>query len=285
MIRAIRYAAASREELWCKGSLLESRLTCGEATHDETGIAAADTLDPDLIRDCDEWIATLRQFLQPDLRMRLAAQATPESSGGIITATLEGCSVVTTPPHAAADIRLLRAIARTERSSRHAPADLPIVWRNGSGAVLAHEAIGHPLESGVAALDLPRWLDVDVALAERRASFRDVPLTRMRHVRMAQSGAPFVLPSRRIEVLLLDGGGYDPLTDMVTIRVVAANLMVDDEATPLSPFEILEPRMSLLRSIVGAAGDPVRYPGVICSREGQELFVESFAPDLVTEPR
>lgn len=285
MIREIRYAAASREELWSKGSLVENRLACGEATRDEMGIAAFDTLDADLIGDCDEWIATLRQFLQPDLRMRLVAQATREDSSGIIVATLEGCSVVTTPPHAAEDIRMLRSIASNQGASRHAPGDAPIVWRNGAAAVLAHEAIGHPLEFGFAPAGLPEWLHVDVALEERRASFRDVPLTRMRHVRMAQSHAPFVLPSQRIEVLLLDGGGYDPLVDSVTIRVAAANLIDDDAVTPLAPFEIVESREAMLRAITGASGDPVRYPGVICSREGQELFVESFAPDLITEPR
>ena len=31
-------------------------------------------------------------------------------------------------------------------------------------------------------------------------------------------------------------------------------------------------------------GPPLRYPGVICSREGQELYVPSFAPLMVTDP-
>lgn len=285
MTQESRYAAASREELWSKGSLVESRLTCGEAIHDDVGIAAVDTLDADLISLCDQWIGALRQFLQPDLRMRLVAHATRESSSGIMVATLEGRSIVTTPPHAAADIELLRMITPHEMPSRRAPNGVPILWRNGSAAVLAHEAIGHPLEYGLRPDGLPEWIDFDVVLEQRRASFRDVPLTRMRHVRLAQSAAPFALASRRIEVLLLDGGGYDPLTDMVTIRVVVADLIDAGTITPLAPFEIFESREPLLRSIAGACGVPVRYPGVICSREGQELFVESFAPDLITETR
>lgn len=285
MIRETLYAAASREELWSKGSLAESRLTCGEARHDELGIIAVDTLDAELLGDCDEWIATLRGFLEPDLRMRLVAHATRDDSSGLIVATLGGRSVVTTPPHAAEDLRLLRTLPVTDGTARPAPGDVPIVWRNGSAAVLAHEAIGHPLECGVDPAGLPDWLHVDVALEERRASFRDVPLTRMRHVRVAQSEAPFVLPPSRIEVLLLDGGGYDPLTDTVTIRVAAAMLIDGAAKLPLAPFEICEPRTGLLRAIIGASGDATRYPGVICSREGQEVFVESYAPDLITEAR
>ena len=285
MIGERRYAAASREELWSRGSLVESRLTCGEAIRDESGIVATDTLDEQLVRVCDKAIATLRQSLEPDLRMRLVAHATPEGSNGVIVATLAGHSVVTSPPHAAADIRLLRTVASTPPTSRHPPGDLPLVWKNGSGAVLAHEAIGHPLEYGLDPEGLPAWMHVDVALAERRASFRDVPLTRMRHVRVTQTLAPFTLPARRIEVLLVDGGGYDPLTDAVTIRVSAADLVDGATVARLAPFEVVDSRRLILRAIVGASGDPVRYPGVVCSREGQELFVESFAPDLITEPR
>lgn len=285
MNREIRYAVASREELWSKGSLLESRLTCGEATRDDAGIIAIDTIDTALLSDCDEWIATLRGFLEPDLRMRLVAEATRAGSSGTIIATLAGCSVVTHPQHAAADMRLLREIASVEATHQHAPSDVPIVWMHGSGAVLAHEAVGHPLEYGVDPVPLPEWLRVDVALEERRASFRDVPLVRMRHVRVSQANAPFALPARRIEILLVDGGGYDPLTGMVTIRVSAANLIDGTAVARLAPFEIFESRPLLLHSIAGASGQPIRYPGVICSREGQELFVESWAPDLLMEPR
>lgn len=285
MIRQSRYAAASREELWSRGSLIEARLTCGEVIEDQQGLLAVDTVDDALIADCDEWIATLRGFLAPDLRMRLVAEATSEESSGTIVATMGTCSVVTQPAHAAADLRLLREIAAVEATHRHAPSDVPIVWRNGTGAVLAHEALGHPHEYGLASPELPDWLRVDVALAERRASFRDVPLARMRHVRVSQDGAPFVLPLRRIEVLLVDGGGFDPLTDVVTLRVAAADLVSGPDVVRLAPFEISEARPVLLQSIAGAAGEPVRYPGVICSREGQELFVESSAPDLLTEPR
>src|SRR5438067_1789349 len=41
-------------------------------------------------------------------------------------------------------------------------------------------------------------------------------------------------------------------------------------------------REQIAASIAGAIGEPIHYPGVICSREGQELAVGSFAPVMVT---
>jgi hypothetical protein len=41
-------------------------------------------------------------------------------------------------------------------------------------------------------------------------------------------------------------------------------------------------RQAIARALIGAEGHPQRYPGVICSREGQELFVASHAPVLLT---
>jgi hypothetical protein len=280
-----RFAVAACEELWSRGRLVERRLSCGEATEDEHGIAASDKADPSLMQSCDEAIAAMRRLLEPDLRMRLVAESREDGTESTIVASIAQLSVVSDPQNLAADLRLLREIAAVAPSHRHPPPELPILWKNGTAAVLAHEAVGHPREQGRDAVPLPEWLTVDVALEPRRASFRDVPLMRMRHVRVVQHDAPFAPAPDRVEILLVDGGAYEPLTDTVTLRVSAADVVSGRGAERLAPFEIVETRSALLRAITGASGEPVRYPGVVCSREGQELFVESYAPLLLMEPR
>ena len=42
-------------------------------------------------------------------------------------------------------------------------------------------------------------------------------------------------------------------------------------------------RAEIAASLSGASGEPIRYPGVICSREGQELYVASHAPVIITD--
>src|SRR2546421_611841 len=123
-------------------------------------------------------------------------------------------------------------------------------------------------------------LSADPPRALRRPSFRDVPLRRMTTLVVTQNGAPFDVPERHVEVHLVAGGAYDSLTDAVTIHVSVANL----GAMRLAPFTIHTKRERVLAAIRGASGEPVRYPGVVCSREGQELVVGSFAPLMVTDP-
>jgi hypothetical protein len=96
----------------------------------------------------------------------------------------------------------------------------------------------------------------------------------MQHVRATQTDAPFELPDERIEITLIDSGMYDPLTDTILLRVAASSI---------GAFTIHEPRTSI--AFTGARGEPLRYPGVICSREGQELVVGSSAPVMLTELR
>jgi hypothetical protein len=151
---------------------------------------------------------------------------------------------------------------------------VPLVWRNGSAAVLLHEAIGHASEHGAAPVPWPAWLSVDAPLMPRRATFRDVPLPRMTHLVARQTGAPFALPDERVDIELIAGGAYDPLTDLVTINVAASSA---------GAFTIRRTRAQIAASLAGATGAPVRYPGVICSREGQELFVASHAPLIITD--
>jgi hypothetical protein len=281
---ADRFAIATLEELWWRGRRLERRLSHGEAIQDADGVVASDAYDALLAGRCDAAIAAMQRFVVDDARTRLVAEA--EHGGALtltITVSIGSRSIVTDPSHFAGDVALLREASQPVVP--HAgPERLPMLWRHGSGAVLLHEAFGHPLEHGRDAAPWPGWLTVDVPLAPRRASFRDVPLVRMTTLRARQRGAPLTLPERRVEVLLVDGGSYEPLTDRVTLRIGAADLVEDGQTRRIAPFVISGQRDVVARSLYGAAGDPVRYPGVICSREGQELVVGSFAPLLLTEP-
>jgi hypothetical protein len=277
-----RFAIATRDELWLRGRLIERRLSHGEAFEDEHGIVASDARDDALVAACDAAMQELHRCVVPDLRMRLVAEARSDGVTSTITASLAGHSVVTDAAHLEADVALLRRAASgtpNDAVEREEAAALPMVWRNGSAAVLLHEAVGHAEEHGRTPL-LPPWLTVDNPLSLRRASFRDVPLLRMTNLVARQHGAPFALPDTRIEVLLVDGGAYDPLTDVVTLRISAADLVTGDVVRRLAPFAFERPRATL--TFLGAAGEPIRYPGVICSREGQEVVVGSHAPLMVT---
>ncbi len=290
---AAPFAIATRDELWVHGHLVERRLAHGQAVEDERGIRAVDSADPLLVAECDAAMDELRACVIPDARVRLVAEARQEELTRTIVVTLAGLSVVTTPEHIAADVALLRSAWRTSllptadcrpptSSDDTHPRDIPLLWKHGSAAVLLHEAAGHAAEHGQAPLDLPSWLTIDVPLQPRRASFKDVPLLRMTDVVARQTNAPFALPARRIEIVLVDGGSYDPLTELVTVRVAAAQLVEGNDVRALAPFTIEEQRATIARSIAGAAGEPLRYPGVICSREGQELVVGSYAPLMLT---
>ena len=85
---------------------------------------------------------------------------------------------------------------------------------------------------------------------------------------------PFQLPRRYIDVFLVAGGAYDPLTDIVTIDVAVSTA---------GAFTLRRTRAEVAESIAGATGVELRYPGVVCSREGQELVVGSYAPVMITQ--
>jgi hypothetical protein len=275
----VPFAIASREELWSRGRLIERRLDHGQAFDDEHGITARDVADPALVAACDAAMGELRTHIIDDARVRLVAEATAGGVTKIITVTMNTFSIVTTPEHFDHDLKLLRN-AGVPPAGPAASRRVPLLWQHGSAAVLLHEVVGHPLEHGHAALDLRPWLEVQVPLRPRRATFKDVPLLRMTDVVARQSNAPFAIPDERIEVSLVDGGAYDPLTQVITLRIAAANLVDGNGVTPLAPFTLTEARADIL--FLGASGEPLRYPGVICSREGQELVVGSYAPLLLT---
>ena len=264
------FAHAVREELWSRGRRLESRLSHGSALQEhDGGIIATDARDDSFVARAEVLLERLRAAMPMDALVRVVAEAGTEGESSAMTVRIGPLSIVTDEEHVQDDLRLLRS-ARAMAAATATP-HRPIVWRNGTAAILIHEAHGHPLEHGRPALGLPSWLHVDVPMRMRRATFRDVPLLRMEHVLVAQEGAPFEVPDEAVEVHMVDSGSYEPLTDTVTIRV---------SASTIGAFELVAGRRDL--TFLGAEGEPQRYPGVICSREGQELVVGSFAPALVT---
>ena len=262
------FRIAVRDELWSRGRLVESRLSHGEAIDDEHGIVATDARDDTLVAACERELAHLRDAMPRDARVRIVAEASTEGVTATMTIRLAELSIVTDADHAAADYELMQRSARVPPLA--ASPGRPILWKNGSAAVLLHEAIGHPAEHGQAPIDWPSWLHVDLGLRARRATFRDVPLTRMTHVVARQTNAPFAVPPDAIEVELVAGGSYEPLTETVTLQIAVPR------------FELRATRREIAQSLAGAHGHPIRYPGVVCSREGQELIVPSFAPLMVT---
>jgi hypothetical protein len=281
----IRFSQAIREELWSRGRLLESRLAHGEAVETDDGIVATDARDETLVAACDVELERLRDAMPDDALVRLVAESSTEGTSATMTVRIGALSIVTTPEHVEEDLLLLECggkAAAFQSGGLAAALQKPLLWLHGSASILLHEAIGHPLEHDQAPLPLPSWLHVDIPMRRRRATFRDVPLQRMTHVFAQATGAPFDVPEEHIEIHLVDGGAYDPLTEMVTLRIAAAKLVSSDEVHPIAPFDIVETRANVIRALAGAEGEALRYPGVVCSREGQELVVGSFAPAMLT---
>lgn len=274
-----RFAMATRDELWSRGRLLEQRLSYGEAVVVNGEIVATDTADRALIDACTSAMEELRTCVVPDFRMRLVATASTDGNSSVIVVTDGPHSIVTTPHTLLEDMNVLRN-AGIPPAGQAASRRLPILWTHGTGAVLLHELVGHPLEHDIAT-SLPNWLTVDIPLSQRRATFRDVPLLRMQHVIATPHDAPFALPDSRIEITLIDDGHYEQLTDTITLNVGIADVIEGARRVRLAPF-IFEAKRDEIR-FLGATGETLRYPGVICSREGQELVVPAHAPLLLTE--
>jgi hypothetical protein len=272
------FAIVSRDESWQRGTMVESRLMQGHARQRGNAIEAVDTCDERLARACDAAAEAARALVDalPEAQVRMRVRATREDDAASvetsITLRMHDVSIVTTPADAHRDYELLKELTGVQPSAKLA--SLPIVWLNGSAAVLLHEAIGHAREHDAAEISWPSWLTVEAPLALRREAFRDVPLPRMTHLIAHQSEAPFAPPRERIDVQLVAGGGYDPVTDLVTIDIAVSTA---------GAFTIQRRRSEIAASLIGAVGDPIRYPGVICSREGQQLYVASHAPVMLMD--
>jgi len=300
-----RFAIVTRDELWSldRRAAFESRLIHGVAELDGNAIEARDDLDRELLVLCDAERDRVRAALDPlrHGRVRAVVSARRDDERVAVSSTVSisvfDLSVATTLPHVASDYELLVELASVPVEDERHRLSGPIAWRNGSAAVLLHEAAGHAAEHGHPRVAWPAWLTVmdesdggsadllagEMPRAMRRESFTDVPLARMTNVVAGNRGSDVELPSRRIDVLLAGGGSYEPLTGVVTLFIAAADLVDGKSSRRLAPFSIAVDRTAVARSLRGASGPPRRYPGVICSREGQELFVSSYAPDLLTE--
>lgn len=302
------FSIVTRDELWSldRRMLLESRLIHGSARQTGQAIDARDDRDEQLLDLCERECQQVREALSPlgEGRARCVVSARREGEKASVLATVSltvlDLAVVTTPADIRSDHEMLLELASVRPEAAANGRRLPFVWRNGTAAVLLHEAAGHPAEHGHAALQWPSWLSAiddsesgrsdllagGAPRAMRRQSFSDVPLRRMTNVVVGHRSSvlsPLSHPASRIEILLVAGGRYEPLTETVSLSVSAADLVDGNESVRLRPFVIRETRAAVARAMLGASGPVRRYPGVICSREGQELFVGSYAPDLVTE--
>ena len=304
MSAADHFAMVRCDELWVGGVLEESRLNYGQAIAHGLEIFARNmiedrALDARLREACSAEIGRMRRTtsVMRDAHVRGVVTASTEEVESTVAITIDGVSVVTTAEAALTEDESLKRLLQPPTRHPLPTTRLPIVWRNGSAAVLLHEAIGHAAEHGHKPLPWPSWLrardvtragraaDVvagEMPVAVRRESFRDVPMRRMTSLIIEQNGAPFEVPRERIEIHLVAGGAYEPLTEMVTINVAIADVISDASTVRCSPFTIRRSRLEISRALFGATGDPIRYPGVICSREGQELFVASHAPVMIS---
>ncbi len=308
------FAIVTRDEIWACGSkrtLVQTRLSHGVATTRDREIRARDECDGLLLARAESEMtrarAALSSFGEARVRIVAAARRVHEvtSSSASLSIAVAGLSLVSTPEDAQRDYEWL--VGAEAAGERKVPLPtyrrIPILWRNGSGAVLLHEAIGHASEHGHFS-EWPRWLSVrdepqdavddtgapamDADLVAepprcfRRDTFTDIPLRRMTNVFVRQIGAPFELQDPRIEVELLAGGRYEPLDQSITLHVTAARLIDGGSTRRLAPFTISESRQAVTRALAGAAGASERYPGVVCSKEGQEVLVGSHAPELLT---
>jgi len=296
------FAIVTRDGLWRDGGMIEERLSSGIAEQRGGTIRASDALDAELARECDarfEAIARAAATVSSRIRGVAFARRVQSADGEEIFSsavmTLSEQSIVTTPEHLAEDVVVAGA-----RVSSRPPANVPILWTRGSASVLLHEAIGHAAEEGARPIEWPEWLRVrdeprfrlddagqlartsdllrERPASLRRATFKDVPIPRMSRVIVGGEHG-FELPEDYVEVQLTAGGRYDPLTGQVSISIARA---VDARGEATRPFVIRTTRDRIRAAIKGATGSPVRYPGVICSSDGQKLVVECAAPVMLT---
>lgn len=316
------FSTASIDESWPDGRRRELRVGWGSARHDDHTIMATDDLPSteqnELLSQCESeavlWHELLRLFdRQLIARIHVSVrqvEGRPPSMTSVATLARPGredVSVVTTRDDAADDWNRLTFDDRLGSAVSEDIRRLPFMWRGGSAAVLLHEVIGHASEERAPALRWPKWLRVrDIPFSAfddcgeatvavdllsegphtwRRESFRDVPLRRMSGLTALAEGSPAIqLPDEYVEIDLVSDGSFDSLTDVARVRVAVAWVVRRDSRRLLEPFVLRCSRRAVAGALVGMGGDPVRYPGVLCSSEGQTLYVASSAADLLTSP-
>lgn len=213
-----------------------------------------------------------------------------------VSTVRHGQSVVTC---AGSELGALLARLQQERGEPHLPTpSLPLVFTNGSGAVLLHECIGHASEEGIftpslpfAVFDAPAAVDdigcspqpadlrTSAPLGWRRWSFRDVPLRRM--TSLVIDAAPAAeRPDRYIDVDEVEEGTFDSLSGTATLLVRSAAEVTPSGRTTLIPFELTVSRDSLWQRL-SIAGTAAVERTVICSARGQRAPVHSSCPDLL----
>src|SRR5438105_8886507 len=105
------FAMATRDELWSRGALLETRISHGQAIQSGNEIVATDRLENWSLREtCDaasrrvaDDVAALK-----DARVRVVTTATSGKVNTTITVTIADVSIVTTPEHLRSDYDALR---------------------------------------------------------------------------------------------------------------------------------------------------------------------------------
>lgn len=258
----------------------------------------------------DAWLRIMTTVRAVQSEQQRAFSATITATLRIQRQGQSPLSITTDPEHVPEHLALLGSCARSDEEVEVDYRLYPVLWKHGSGAVLLHEAIGHPAEQS-RFMHWPEWLEVrddpaaealgrttlddtaqpvstrllsagEAPAALRRESFREVPLRRMTSL-VVTSSRPAALAPERIEVLLLGGGSYDITTDRVSLEVSAARLLSGSGSRSLAPFRFVETRESIRRVLRGSHGTAATYPGVICGDEGQRLPVGAIAPDLLTD--
>jgi hypothetical protein len=296
------FAIAAEDEVWVSGQRLERRVEHGLARDDGDRIEAGDAPDRELGPLAESAMKPLRAIAKAlaDARVRIVARALREnarlSTEATLTITMRGVSVVSSEADALGDAERLRRLVSVAPEAAYAE-PLPMVWTGGSAAVLFHEAAGHAAEHAMPPVAWPSWLRVEDHAIEgvadllageaprtlRRESFRDVPLPRMTRIVVSAGKVPCPIPPSRIEIHLLAGGAFDPLTDAVSVHVAVADRVDGLRRQRLAPFTLRISRAGVAASLQGGAwGKPMRYPGVICSSEGQQLMVGSYATLIST---
>lgn len=252
--------------------------------------------------------ASVRQITRR--RIVVSNHGVDRQESQIVRVEREGVALVSSTLQ---DVQLVDRVPAARCMARPTEA-MPLHFVSGSGAVLMHEAIGHPAEQNDF-ITWPDWLRVtddptmnglgmcrvddtgretvlrqlvsDSPSAYRRGDHRDLPLNRMTNVVVSARFCATEPAPRRIVIELVDHGTWDAARDLVILRIVRSTLHDHESAVPLLPWRFAMTRAAVSRSLSATSLAVELYPGVICSSAGQDIGVGSASCDLVVveEPR